>query len=285
MSKDILTSEYFCDVSEEVFTDFYNYEPDFDEKLKPAGFVDDLSLRTANYTPYDLFCFNTKFIQKLQTFEDGLDYSQFLHCLEMKPYKGKQVMCVTLRRGSQVVPITLKMKKTMDVWAKECMTEMKGKCLLFSSNSDFWMGDVCIPTYWTNSVTKYIDVPREFNYSGKYLIDSEYEIEEEKIYIKLNPNTNYKKLYNELRLRILNELKDMYLNGSIATQNKKFIKDWKMSCVSGDLYQAEWTHMLVQKHKTLFLMNCERGVGLVRVGDDVHEVRTFQELVELGRKE
>src|SRR4030042_4773802 len=119
MEEIVEVAHYDWENTETVFTDFYNYNPEFDVKLKES---DTVSLMTSNYDEYTLFCFNTKMTEKL---------GDIGHRLNTKHYKDKNYLCVVLYDGATEIPIDLETKKMLEIYTKECMKKSE-KCLLFS---------------------------------------------------------------------------------------------------------------------------------------------------------
>lgn len=255
--------------TEEVLTEFFNREPEFGEYI---GEGDDLTLQTANYDPYDLFCFNTLLRERI--------YPQY-HKLEPVGRGQRSYLAVILYKGMDVVPITKEMKKELEDHVSYCHNRRDDKCLLFSTKRNIWYNNVCLPSFWMKSVIKDIEIPDDVEYRSGTLRSLEKVIEDGIVYITIDRDTMFTKLYEDLKHLILDQLYNLYISGSIVTQDLEFIREWDLLNVRGNLYTAKWTHYLIESCKTTFLLDAISKNQLVEKNGEYYTPKSLRELCDL----
>lgn len=259
--------------SEEVLTGFYNEEPDFNVPLKESTFPNDITVRTANYIPYDLFCFNSKMREKVSSLKPTYN-----HRLEGVGRNGRTYLSVVLYDGGELVPITPELKDLLSKFTEECERTHPGKCLLFSTHRDIWYDNVCLPAYWMDTLLPFLEIPDEFSYLSGITESSGKIIERGYCYVTLNPDTRYSELYSNLRNSITKDLYLLYKSGSLVSTDDDFVNKWRLSIVRGNLYTTEWTHYLVENCKTQFLLDCSREDSSVKKGEVFYSPKSLLEL-------
>jgi hypothetical protein len=243
---------YYQFPSEEIVTKFHYENYDFlSGKDLPGsqkdGF-DSLESRTANYTPYELFCFNTKLAHFLSFVNPDLS-----HSLVPKEYKKEIYLFVQLMYGMNPVPISKELKPTIEELVKKSY-ELPGKFLFFSAWRKLRINETTIPAFWLRSVIGSASLPEFVNYNSSVIFKTNPLIENNNIYLELDPDTAYNEDYVNLKLSFLNYLYELYDSGVVPVKNKDFVQKWELDYVREDLYKAEWTNVLFAKNKTLFLI-------------------------------
>lgn len=242
---------YYQISSEEVPTKFH-YETydllsgkDLPGSQKDA--LDSLESRTSNYTPYELFCFNTKFETLLSSVNPD-----FSHVLVPKEYNKKIYLFVQLMHGANPISITKELKPVISSLVEESYSHPK-KFLFFSARKLRIQGKT-IPQFWVMSIINSVNLPEIVNYNSTVIVKTNPLVEDGNVYLELDPDTNYNDDFINLKLSFLNYLHDLYVKGVIPTKDKDFVQRWNLTYLTGDLYVAEWTNVLFAKNKTLFLI-------------------------------
>lgn len=277
---EVLQTRYYQFTSEEVITDFSfkAYDALTDDKYPGVQRTADNSLegRTANYTKYDLFCFNTKLAEKIRSINPEVS-----HILNPKQYKDRIHMCVQLQRGQTQIPITITWKERLDRMASEAMTEMPGKFLFFSAHFDLPMDGVVMKSTWLRSIIHRIHLSQNINYDNLELFTLDPEVVNGRVYMQLHPDTDYRADEAVFKLSLLNRLVYLYHKGVIALSlDNPLIDKWQLELIELDLYAANWTNVLFAKNKCEFLQRLlvENNIEICVPTDDVMRQRITQKM-------
>lgn len=252
---------YYQFPSDEVLTEFHYDKQTFfhhSSEGEKQGVIDDAESGTANYTSYDLYCFNTKLRDKILDINLNLS-----HKLIPKEYNNKIYLTVELNYGYYRVPIYDPIALTNMV--KLSHIEVPNKFLFFSCNRDLYIDGQNIPSIWIKNIITEISLPQAIDYNTLQLFDLSPEIIDNKVYITLNPDTNYRDDYIELKRKFLRYLSDLYKRGAVVSTNNQLVKDWNLNRIQGNLYEAQWNNILFARNKTTFLMKLLLGSKTINI--------------------
>ena len=245
--------------SEEVITPFfyqsYNFLTDKHYPGQQRSAIDSIADRTANYTDYDLFCFNSKLEMQIQTWNPDLS-----HRLVPKEYQGKIFLFVELLYGYSNLPISKEMQEKLQTAVTECYKLVPGKFLFFSTKQAIPIRGLVLPSYWLRSVIPLLSLPEVINYNQMEIFSLQAEFYEGNLYLALDGDTNYTEDANQLKLKLLEYLHLLYVQGTVALpKDSPLIKDWSLKSVLPGLYTAKWNNFIFAKEKTPFLLSLVYG--------------------------
>ena len=213
------------------------------------------ALSTSNYTPYDLFCFNMKFGEELRRINPDLAHSLVP---EDDPDSDRVYLHVQLLHGADRVGTDD--SSHFSTLIEKCHQVAPGKFLFLSTHFDIYYQEVLLPKLWLQLVLPRIEFTRKIEYISGEVYDLEAEVIDECLYLRLSPDTDYMRDFNELKLQTLNYLSELYSSGAIALpDNSPLIRKWDLSYVSPGLYKADWTNYLFARNKSDFLL--QRALG------------------------
>jgi hypothetical protein len=202
-----------------------------------------------NHDTYDIFVMRTRLIPFIHKYL-GKNYDIKITFEDEERVARIHIIPVL---GSKVVPLTGEMKKIIQKEVDEQLSFPNRHALIFSTYN--YLSDKNfehIPIKWVEQIIRYIDVvPSEFapvvhNFS---------------IYADLGNVGNFNKIYEELHLRIIEQIREMYHKGCIPDA-EKIEKDWSLVPISqkaeGDyplpvLFQPTWTDTRFAPHLVEFL--------------------------------
>lgn len=252
-------SEQVQFITEEVLTPFYY--------LLSQGWIlpegenyeeGNVASGTANYTSYDLFCFNSKFQSLLRNIREDLS-----HKLIPITQEGRVVLGIELSWGMYTVPISYDLKRTLDDFVVQSL-EKKSKFLFFCPKFDITVDSVQLPSWWLRSIINHVPLPEIIRYNN-IEVPTLAEVISSQVYMVLNPNSTYYEDVTNMRLKFLDSLKNLYLKGSLAlSPENEVIKKWGLEVIFSGIYACPWKNILVGDH-THFLLDRILGVDYVKI--------------------
>lgn len=226
-------------------------------------------LEDANYTPYQLFCLQTRLAPHLPpgvvisfpTIEDVLE-------------SGVQIMRVILVLSS---PQSKEDQERLQGVVGKIIGEFPTHCALYNTQDRLFVGRKSIPRQWIRTMLPYLEIPERYNPF----------IEDGLLLVDLSQDFNYDDVHQELTLSLIQQLQTHYRDGVIVC-SQDFAQRWGLiSHSDGDygLHRADWNEPTIIRDRTQFLLDRLHGLRWCRfhlktVTSAAEEQSTWHRIVE-----
>lgn len=157
----------------------------------------------SNYTPYQVFVL----LSRLQYLHPEHDIQPI-----SIPRDNRMVLTLKLFVKNEEVKLSPEEQQTYDAQVSQVLNEDPDHCFFLSGRGPF---PRAYPVNWTMAILPYLDLP------------SEYEplIREGVIYLNLREVSDFRAVYDELFLRTLNRIQELYEAGAFVT-DAPFARRW-----------------------------------------------------------
>lgn len=166
-----------------------------------------LSEPDLNYTPYQLFCLTTR----LMATWPGPGIPRLL----LEQVGNRMVQTVRIMQSDVEVPLSTDQQNQLEALIASAMEESPNHCIVFAVQDI--AGPVHLPESWVSSVLPSVKIPEVYD---SY-------IEDNYVYMQLDPNSNYQDLYQQLTQSILGQLRDWYQQGAVVA-TEAFAISWSL---------------------------------------------------------
>lgn len=165
---------------------------------------------TFNYTSYDLFCLNKKLELYLSTINKSYRVS-----FTSQELNNEMVLTVNILNGDKIVDLNAQELKNIQEFVNLAVVNPH-VCPLLSIELLLSLGRK-YPKVWMRSLLPYLTVPAILN---PY-------IENETIYIEMDPESDYLSTYNTISRSLYHQIENYYNLGVIVC-NQVFAKNWAL---------------------------------------------------------
>lgn len=207
-----------------------------------------------NYTPYDIFCMETRLcpiVYKLLGRDTEINFIS-IH--------ENNRMNLKIKLISSNVPDNINKNILNDIndVINYIVTYDKNYCFI-DANELYIAGRGDYPKTWYNQILRYITLPEEYN---PYFKDNG-------IYLSFNPFSDYKKAYNEIVKLILDTLQTYYRDGVVYGASNIHL-NWKLEVIDYNeikpkLYKATWKDKRFAPNLVEFLREKINGDPYIKI--------------------
>lgn len=240
----VVLTDFCYDKQETVIGDMTPYHGDYG---------DPFAYGTSNYDNYDIFCFNSKFGEKLRRLNPDLS-----HCLIPVDVQKKVYLGVQLLYGAEYIESND--EEVIRQMIKQAHTECDGKFVFMSTYFDLYYQGVLIPKLWLQLVLPKVQLLQNVSYQSGEVFDLDFEIHEGALYMGLLRNTDYQKDYMDIKFLVFDYLLSLYVAGTIALPaDSQIPQRWRLRQIAPELYSSDWFNAHFARDKSDFLLRLALG--------------------------
>lgn len=265
-----INSTYYALATEEVesgyYYDYLGVDSTISTESKKQLGDDSISSRTANYTPYTLFCFNSKINSKLRSIKDSYN------CHLMHKKSGNKIkLYIEIRDGQEFTPITKELKPIIEQMVEESKVN-EDHFLLFKPLTNIDYNNVCIPYWWMISVLECISLSDSIQYDTGEIEQTYPYYSDGGLYMKLNNNINYQEVYLRVLFDLYSTLGVLYNKGCIKLTNTS----------ANIIIDANYDDVTMINVNNISINNTNNGINDTNIDDNDMKFISRWDLVKLN---
>ena len=226
---------------------------------------------TSSYTPYDIFCLQTRLYpivyqmlgrNVLLLFEDEYVNERMELVLKLVRVGSAQNFLGTMDH----VKLKKKQQKILNEAIDKITAEHMGYCLIDKQELLLSVGKI-YPTHWFYTMMEYVILPIEYN---PFLSSARYsgnESDRGGIYLTFNPESDYKTAYNSVCKLLLDTIAKYYEEG-VVYRPYSIIDSWSLEQVdtqTNRLYRPTWRDDRFAPNLVEFLLRKIQGDPYIRL--------------------